>query len=163
MNPRPYILAETTWQTVKASAFEVVILPWGATEAHNYHLPYGTDNFQCDYVAAEAARFAWEQGAKIIVLPTIPFGVNTGQLDITLDMNLNPSTQLAVLCDLVQVLARQGIEVVGSSGPEKALTFPKSWLPLLHQPSGARMMPPLAPKPCAWPARAARRKRLPVL
>jgi len=109
MVPRPYILAETTWQAVKARAIEVVVLPWGATEAHNYHLPYGTDNLQCDYVAAEAARIAWEQGASVMVLPTIPFGVNTGQLDITLDMNLNPSTQLAVLRDMVQVLARQGI------------------------------------------------------
>ena len=109
MPARPYILAETTWQAVKDTAFDVVILPWGATEAHNYHLPYGTDNIQCDYVAAEAARLAWEQGAKVVVLPTVPFGVNTGQLDITLDMNLNPSTQLAVLRDMVQVLARQGI------------------------------------------------------
>ncbi|MGI4763299.1 MAG: creatininase family protein [Janthinobacterium lividum] len=109
MPARPYILAETTWQAVKDAAFDVVILPWGATEAHNYHLPYGTDNYQCDYVAAEAARLAWEQGAKVAVLPTIPFGVNTGQLDITLDMNLNPSTQLAILRDVVQVLARQGI------------------------------------------------------
>lgn len=109
MAPRPYILAETTWQAVKASNFEVVILPWGATEAHNYHLPYATDNYQCDYVAAEAARLAWEQGAKVVVLPTIPFGVNTGQLDITLDMNLSPSTQLAILRDVVRVLDRQGI------------------------------------------------------
>ena len=107
--PRPYVLAETTWQAVRELAVEVVVLPWGATEAHNYHLPYGTDNYQCDYVAAEAARLAWEQGAKVLVLPTIPFGVNTGQLDITLDMNLNPSTQLAILRDVVQVLARQGI------------------------------------------------------
>ncbi|NML66120.1 creatininase family protein [Hymenobacter sp. RP-2-7] len=109
MTARPYLLAETTWQAVRAAAFEVVVLPWGATEAHNYHLPYGTDNYQCDYVAAEAARLAWEQGAKVVVLPTIPFGVNTGQLDITLDMNLNPSTQLAILRDVVRVLARQGI------------------------------------------------------
>ncbi|UOQ66167.1 creatininase family protein [Hymenobacter volaticus] len=109
MAARPYILAETNWQLVKDTGFEVVVLPWGATEAHNYHLPYATDNYQCDYVAAEAARVAWEQGSKVIVLPTIPFGVNTGQLDITLDMNLNPSTQLAILRDLVQVLARQGI------------------------------------------------------
>ena len=109
MPARPYILAETTWQAVKDAAFEVVVLPWGATEAHNYHLPYGTENYQCDYVAAEAARLAWEQGAKVVVLPTIPFGVNTGQLDITLDMNLNPSTQLAILRDVVRVLARQGI------------------------------------------------------
>ncbi|GAA4390755.1 creatininase family protein [Hymenobacter koreensis] len=109
MQARPYILAETTWQHVKDAAYEVVILPWGATEAHNYHLPYATDNYQCDYVAAEAARQAWEAGAKVVVLPTIPFGVNTGQLDITLDVNLNPSTQLAILRDVVQVLARQGI------------------------------------------------------
>lgn len=109
MAARPYILAETNWQLVKDTGFEVVVLPWGATEAHNYHLPYATDNYQCDYVAAEAARVAWEQGSKVIVLPTIPFGVNTGQLDITLDMNLNPSTQLAILRDLVQVLVRQSI------------------------------------------------------
>ncbi|MBC6608107.1 creatininase family protein [Hymenobacter sp. BT188] len=109
MTPRPYILAETTWQQVKETKYEVVVLPWGATEAHNYHLPYATDNYQCDYVAAEAARKAWDRGAKVVVLPTIPFGVNTGQLDITLDMNLNPSTQLLILRDMVQVLARQGI------------------------------------------------------
>jgi creatinine amidohydrolase len=109
MPARPYILAETTWRAVKDAAFEIVVLPWGATEAHNYHLPYGTDNYQADYVAAEAARLAWEQGAKVVVLPAIPFGVNTGQLDITLDINLNPSTQLAILRDVVQVLARQNI------------------------------------------------------
>ncbi|WP_375418438.1 creatininase family protein [uncultured Hymenobacter sp.] len=109
MQARPYILAETTWQHVKDANYEVVVLPWGATEAHNYHLPYATDNYQVDYVAAEAARLAWEAGAKVVVLPTIPFGVNTGQLDITLDINLNPSTQLAILRDIVQVLARQGI------------------------------------------------------
>ena len=109
MPSRPYILAETTWQTVRDTKYEVVVLPWGATEAHNFHLPYATDNIQVEYVAAEAARKAWAQGAKVVVLPAIPFGVNTGQLDIALDMNLNPSTQLAILRDVVQVLARQGV------------------------------------------------------
>jgi creatinine amidohydrolase len=109
MPTRPYILAETTWKTVQEAKYQVVVLPWGATEAHNYHLPYATDNIQSDYIAAEAARKAWEQGAKAVVLPCIPFGVNTGQLDITLDINMSPSTQLAILRDIVQVLARQGI------------------------------------------------------
>lgn len=108
--PRPYILAETNWKAVKDTAFEVAVLPWGATEAHNYHLPYNTDVAQCDYVAAESARVAWEQGAKVIVLPTVPFGVNTGQLDIKLDINMNPSTQLAVLHDVVHSLSGQGIK-----------------------------------------------------
>ncbi|HEY4654341.1 MAG TPA: creatininase family protein [Cyclobacteriaceae bacterium] len=106
---RPYILAENTWKTIRDTEFEVAVLPWGACEAHNYHLPYGTDIIEADRVAAEAARIAWEKGAKVIVLPTIPFGVNTGQPDIKLDVNMNPSTQLAVLSDVIEVLNRQGI------------------------------------------------------
>jgi creatinine amidohydrolase len=107
--PRPYILAETTYRTVAATRYEVAVLPWGATEAHNYHLPYGTDNVQCDWLAAEAARVAWERGAKVIVLPTVPFGVNTGQLDIPLTINMNPSTQRAVLRDVVEAMEAQGV------------------------------------------------------
>lgn len=109
MPPRPYILAETNWKTVKPSHYDVAILPWGATEAHNYHLPYGTDIFESNYVAAESAKLAWEQGAKVIVLPTVPFGVNTGQLDIQLTINMNPSTQAAIMKDVVDSLSRQGI------------------------------------------------------
>ena len=109
MAGRPYVLAETTWKTVKDTNYEVAVLPWGATEAHNYHLPYATDNIECDYIAAESARIAWEAGAKVVALPTVPFGVNTGQLDIKLDINMNPSTQLAVLNDVADSLVRQGI------------------------------------------------------
>ncbi len=110
MPPRPYILAETNWKTVKEIKYEVAVLPWGAIEAHNYHLPYATDNLQAEYVAAEAARLAWEQGAKVMVLPAVPFGVNTGQLDIPFCINMNPSTQMAVLQDITHALASQGIE-----------------------------------------------------
>lgn len=106
---RPYILAETNWEALKDSKFDLAVLPWGATEAHNYHLPYATDNIQADHLVAESARLAWEEGGKVIVLPTIPFGVNTGQPDIYLDINLNPSTQFAILKDIVEVLNRQGI------------------------------------------------------
>src|SRR3569623_2107061 len=109
MAPRPYSLAESNWKTVAATDYHVAVLPWGATEAHNYHLPYATDVLECDAVAAASARIAWERGARIVVLPTVPFGVNTGQLDIKLCLNLNPSTQAAVLGDLVDVLERQGI------------------------------------------------------
>ncbi len=106
---RPYILAESTWKTVASTSYEVAVLPWGATEAHNYHLPYATDNIQSDMLAAEAARIAWEAGARVIVLPCVPFGVNTGQLDIKLCLNMNPATQAALLADLVQALEVQGI------------------------------------------------------
>ena len=94
---RPYILAESTWKTVDATPYDVAVLPWGATEAHNYHLPYATDNIQSDMLAAESARIAWEAGAKVVVLPCVPFGVNTGQLDIKLCLNMNPATQAALV------------------------------------------------------------------
>src|SRR4051812_29924251 len=106
---RPYLLAETNWKNIKDVKFDLAILPWGATEAHNYHLPYSTDVIEADQIAAASAKTAWEKGAKIIVLPTIPFGVNTGQSDILLDINLNPSTQFAILTDIIEVLNRQKI------------------------------------------------------
>ncbi|MCB0460834.1 MAG: creatininase family protein [Flavobacteriaceae bacterium] len=108
--PRPYVLAETNYKTVKEENYTVAILPWGATEAHNYHLPYATDNIQAEQVAIEAAKIAWGNGAKTVVLPTIPFGVNTGQLNVPLCINMNPSTQLIILKDIVDVLDRQNIQ-----------------------------------------------------
>jgi creatinine amidohydrolase len=109
MPPRPYILAETNWKSVKETAFEVAILPWGATEPHNFHLPYATDNYESASVAERAAEFAWNKGAKVIVLPTVPFGVNTGQLNLRLTLNMNPTTQFALLGDLASALVGQGI------------------------------------------------------
>jgi creatinine amidohydrolase len=106
---RPYILAESNWKYIKDAHFDVAVLPWGACEAHNYHLPYATDIIESELISAEAARLAWERGAKVIVLPAIPFGVNTGQFDVKLDINMNPSTQLLVLKDVIEVLNRQGI------------------------------------------------------
>jgi creatinine amidohydrolase len=85
-------------------------MSWGATEAHNYHLPYGTDVYEADAISTESARKAYEKGGKVIVLPPIPFGVNTGQRDIYLDINLNPSTQLVIMRDILTVLNRQGVK-----------------------------------------------------
>ena len=98
-----------TWPLVSRSQYEVAVLPWGATEAHNRHLPYSTDSLQCERVAIEAAARAWRAGAKVLVLPTVPFGVQTGQLDIPFCLNMNPSSQAALLRDLVQSLDRHGV------------------------------------------------------
>lgn len=109
MPARPYVLSESTWKTVDQTPYEVAVLPWGATEAHNYHLPYGTDNIQAEQVAIRAAAQAWSHGARVAVLPVVPFGVNTTQLDIKLTINLNPSTQARILSDVVSALDGQGI------------------------------------------------------
>lgn len=136
---RPYILGETNWKDIKDLEVEVAVLPWGATEAHNYHLPYATDIIEGEAFAAEAGRIAWENGTKAVVLPAIPFGVNTGQDDIYLNINLNPSTQFAILQDIIEVLDRQGVRkllIVNAHGGndfkpilrELGLKFPKMFL-----------------------------------
>ena len=109
---KPFLLSETNWKTIKDQKFDLAVLPWGATEAHNYHLPFATDNIMVDRIAAESAQIAWNSGSKVIVLPTIPFGVNTGQLDIKIDINLNPSTQFAILKDIIDVLNRHDIHKI---------------------------------------------------
>jgi creatinine amidohydrolase len=105
----PWILGQTTWSTVRDAKYDVAVLPWGATEAHNFHLPYATDVVEADAVARESARLAWDRGARVVVLPAIPFGVNTGQLDIPLCINMNPSTQAAVLRDVADSVSRAGV------------------------------------------------------
>ncbi|MDF1574752.1 MAG: creatininase family protein [Bacteroidales bacterium] len=107
---RPYILSETHWSEVSDQDFELAILPWGATEAHNFHLPYGTDNYETEALVYEAARLAWDQGARVIVLPTIPLGVNTGQTDIYMTLNMNPSTQQSIIEDVAESLYGYGME-----------------------------------------------------
>lgn len=136
---RPYILAETNWKNLKDSKIDLAILPWGATEAHNYHLPYSTDNIEAEGIVYRSAEIAYNRGGKLIVLPTIPFGVNTGQTDILLNMNLNPGTQFSILKDVIQVLDRQGIHkflIFNSHGGnefkpllrELGLQFPRMFL-----------------------------------
>lgn len=133
---RPFVLAENNWKFVKDENFTVAVLPWGATEAHNYHLPYGTDNTLGEKISIEAARKAWNKNARPVVLPTIPFGVNTGQRDVKLCVNMSPSTQYSVLKDIVQVLNFQKIRklvIINAHGGnnfkqfirELSLEFPK--------------------------------------
>ena len=109
MTEKPWLIAETNWKTVSEFTYEVAVLPWGATEPHNYHLPYATDNMESEYVAAEAGRLAWEKGARVAILPAVPFGVQTGMLDLPFAVNMNPSTQEAVLGDIARSLEGQGI------------------------------------------------------
>jgi creatinine amidohydrolase len=103
-------LAELNYGQVKAAPpFEVAVLPLGATEPHNLHLPYGTDTFQVQVVAERAAERAADTGARVVVLPAIPYGTETNQMHFPLAMNLNPRTLAAVITDLVESLATHGI------------------------------------------------------
>ena len=106
---RPWILAETNYSYTKEHNYEVAVLPLGATEPHNLHLPYATDVFEATIVGEHVCAAAHERGARVVLLPTIPYGTDSNMRDFPLAMNLNPSTLGQVIADLVESLELSGI------------------------------------------------------
>lgn len=106
---RDWILAETNYGRVKEGGFDVAVLPMGATEPHNLHLPYGTDTCESTALAERACEAAHNAGARVVMLPAIPYGTETNMQRFPLAMNLMPSTLGAVVRDVVDSLERSGI------------------------------------------------------
>lgn len=102
-------LAESTYERVRDTHYEVAVLPLGATEPHNLHLPYGTDTLEGDVVAREACAEADRRGAKVLLLPTIPYGTETNLARFPFAMNLHPSTLTLVIKDLVDSLVSRHV------------------------------------------------------
>jgi Uncharacterized protein, putative amidase len=103
-------LSISNYGTVKDTKYDLVILPWGATEPHNYHLPYLTDSFLSHDISVEAAILAKKQyNINCMVLPTINLGSqNPGQRDLKFCLHVRCETQKAILTDIVSSLYLQG-------------------------------------------------------
>ena len=56
---RESILAEQTHAFVREQHWQAAVLPFGATEPHNLHMPYGTDNFQVEALGQRACERAY--------------------------------------------------------------------------------------------------------
>ena len=109
---RPWKLAETNYGELRNQAVEVAVLPLGAIEPHNLHLPYGMDVLEADAIGEAICEAAWQKGARVILLPTIPYGTQTNQRQFPLALNLNPSTLNLVVTDLVESLVQSGIRKI---------------------------------------------------
>ncbi|MCC6763804.1 MAG: creatininase family protein [Deltaproteobacteria bacterium] len=100
-------LADLSWPELAgalAARPRVALVPLGATEQHGPHLPFATDTWIGDALAARlAARFP-----EAIVCPTVPFGCSREHLAFPGTLDLAPTTLSAVLADLVRSLARAG-------------------------------------------------------
>jgi len=112
MITKPWNLEKVTYATVKQLHFEVAVLPIGATEPHNLHLPYGTDSLMGIGIGERICETAWQRGAKVMLLPTIPYGTQTNQREFPFSMNVNPSTMYRLVTDLVESLCHQGIKKI---------------------------------------------------
>ena len=92
--------------TVRNNQYQMAILPWGATEPHNLHLPYLTDCILSHSIAVDAAvQLAADKGVNCMVLPPVAMGAqNPGQRDVAFCIHYRYETQKAILQDIVQAL-----------------------------------------------------------
>ena len=112
MTSEPWNLPEISYSVVRDQEYEVAVLPLGATEPHNLHLPYSTDTLEASIIGRNICAAAHERGARVVLLPTIPYGTQTNMQEFPLAMNLNPSTLMSVVGDLLESLEHSGIRKV---------------------------------------------------
>lgn len=104
-------IAPTSLGDLRGLEFQLAVLPWGATEPHNQHLPYLTDCYLSHSIAVDAARRAREEaGANCMVLPPVTLGAqNIGQWKQPFCIHARYETQQAILTDVVTSLRLQGM------------------------------------------------------
>ncbi|MCA9192520.1 MAG: creatininase family protein [Planctomycetales bacterium] len=102
-------LEELTLHDVRELNWQVIVLPLGATEPHNLHLPYGTDSIEAGQLADRCAARAWQMGGRVGVLPTLPFGTESNLSQFPLAIDIRPTTLFAVLGDVVRTVEKSGI------------------------------------------------------
>lgn len=103
-------LSVSNFGTTRNLDYQVVILPWGATEPHNLHLPYLTDALASHDIAVDSARKALElYGVRSMVMPPVALGSqNPGQRELKFCVHARYETQKAVLTDIASSLYNQG-------------------------------------------------------
>lgn len=106
---RAWRLEEQTLSDVRELNPQVAVLPTGATEPHNLHLPYGTDIYEALHLSDLCCEKAIELGGRIVQLPVLPYGTESNLQEFPLAMNLRPTTIFQIFRDLVATLEKSGI------------------------------------------------------
>ena len=103
-------LSVSAYGVTRPLDYDIVILPWGATEPHNLHLPYLTDSILSHDVAVDAAQIALDKyKVRAMVLPAVMMGAqNPGQRYLKFCIHYRYQTQCAILTDIVASLHHQG-------------------------------------------------------
>lgn len=106
----PTDIISATWGEVKDIRYDVAILPWGAMEPHNYHLPYLTDCILSYEIAKDCAKSVMNHNVNCMVLPPVFMGSqNPGQWNKPFCVHTSTETQKAILSDIIRSLYGQGL------------------------------------------------------
>ncbi|MFH1746981.1 MAG: creatininase family protein [Planctomycetota bacterium] len=92
--------------------YEVAVLPVGAIEAHNRHLPEGQDWRHVTYVARRCCELAWNECESVVCLPAIPYGVDCNLAAFPLSIHVSQATLDALVRDIITSLHGHGIRKI---------------------------------------------------
>lgn len=85
----------------------VVLIPFGAVEDHGPHLPLSTDN---DILAGILNEVGHRANGDILILPTIPFGLDEHHMDFPGTIAVDIETCLAYVSQVAISVARHGFK-----------------------------------------------------
>ena len=102
---RTHAMGEMTVKEIREylKTNKTIIVPYGVVEQHGYHLPLSMDIHN-----AEVPSYILAEKLGCIVAPPLNYCFSGGQLPGTI--NVRPTTFCAMMCDIVEALARQGFE-----------------------------------------------------
>lgn len=105
-------LSTTNLQRLSRYNLEVAVLPIGAIEPHNRHLPEGQDWLHTSYVARQSCQLAWEKCRSVICLPALPYGVDCNLMDFPLAIHVSQATLDAMVRDIIVSLRHHNIRKI---------------------------------------------------
>jgi creatinine amidohydrolase len=135
---------EHTWEEVRdaAQAGAIAVVPFGSTEQHGPMLPVDTDVRIAEKMAADGARLAQEKfGLRVLVLPTMPFGLAQHHLHFAGTVSFQPETYIAVIADTLNCVVQHGFRRIavlsGHGGNEPGLKLGIEKVVHAHAPTQA--------------------------
>jgi creatinine amidohydrolase len=105
-------LAETNLKRLSERTIEVAVVPVGAIEPHNLHLPEGQDIFHTTYIAENSCQRAWEKCQSVLCLPTLPYGVDCNLMDFSMAIHVSQETLNALVRDIIVSLNHHGVKKI---------------------------------------------------
>ena len=105
-------LTTTNLFRIRKQNYQVAVLPTGAIEAHNLHLPQGQDFLHTTHIAKLCCERAWEKCKSVICLPTLPYGVDCNLMAYPLTISVSQATLDNMVRDIIASLRHHGIRKI---------------------------------------------------
>ncbi len=111
MTKQSYLMEEMSWPEVETALEEVeaAIIPVGSHEQHGPHLAESCDSDRAEKFARLLAERLYP---RVLITPTVNFGVSHHHLDFPGTISLTPDTFIALLYDIASSLHRHGLDKI---------------------------------------------------